>query len=463
MGGFGRLRADAPAAEPSQFRRSLPARARARAAGRAAAVSLLVLAAVAVWPGVTSVQAAPSTLSSDPVRDEYRSQMILPLALGADSGRRMGAGAAVRPLAAAPERAQVELTATLGGGDSLAAMLQRAGVGPRDAAAAAALIGQAVPARAIAPGTEVQVVLGRRPAPGAARSLAALSLRARFDLDLAVKRSGGGLVLERRALAVDDRPLRIRGLVGSSLYRSARAAGAPASAVQQYLRTLAEQGQLGEGLLPTDTYDFVVAYRRAASGEVDSGKLLFAGVERGGKPRAQLLRWGPDGQFLEASGVGQQREGLLAPVPGRITSHFGMRRHPILRYARMHSGLDFKAGYGTPILAVTDAVVQAAGRMGGCGNAVRLAHGGDVATRYCHLSQLAVAPGQAVRRGQVIGYVGSTGLSTGPHLHYEMYRGGRAIDPASVRFVTRAQLEGAELASFRQALATLKAITPGPR
>ena len=101
--------------------------------------------------------------------------------------------------------------------------------------------------------------------------------------------------------------------------------------------------------------------------------------------------------------------------------------------------------------------------MGGCGNAVRLAHGGDVATRYCHLSQLAVAPGQAVRRGQVIGYVGSTGLSTGPHLHYEMYRGGRAIDPASVRFVTRAQLEGAELASFRQALATLKAITPGPR
>ena len=138
-----------------------------------------------------------------------------------------------------------------------------------------------------------------------------------------------------------------------------------------------------------------------------------------------------------------------------------MRRHPILGYRRMHAGLDFKARHGTPIVAVTDGRVTGAGRMGGCGNAVRLRHDGGIDTRYCHMSRIAVNRGQSVRRGQVIGYVGSTGLSTGPHLHYEMYRGGRAIDPASVQYVTRAQLSGAELKRFKDALARIKTVAPG--
>jgi murein DD-endopeptidase MepM/ murein hydrolase activator NlpD len=144
-----------------------------------------------------------------------------------------------------------------------------------------------------------------------------------------------------------------------------------------------------------------------------------------------------------------------------MSSSYGMRRHPILGYRRMHSGVDFRARHGTPIVAVTDGRVTGAGRMGGCGNAVRLRHGGNLDTRYCHMSRIAVQNGQSVRRGQVIGYVGSTGLSTGPHLHYEMYRGGRAIDPAGVSFVTRAQLSGAELRQFRAALAKLKTVEAG--
>ena len=173
------------------------------------------------------------------------------------------------------------------------------------------------------------------------------------------------------------------------------------------------------------------------------------------------MRWGQDGIFYEASGVGEQRNGLIAPVPGRISSGFGMRRHPILGYRRMHAGIDFRARHGTPIVAVTDARVSGAGRMGGCGIAVRLDHGNGLSTRYCHMSRMAVNRGQSVRRGQVIGYVGSTGLSTGPHLHYEMYRNGRAVDPRGVKFVTRAQLEGRELLNFRAALAELKEIEPG--
>jgi murein DD-endopeptidase MepM/ murein hydrolase activator NlpD len=250
-------------------------------------------------------------------------------------------------------------------------------------------------------------------------------------------------------------------MVGASLYRSMRAAGAPASAVQQYLKVLSDQVDMDRAVRATDTFDLIVQYRRAATGERQAGKLLYAGIERGGELTTQLMRWGGEGRFYEASGVGEQRSGLVAPVPGRVSSNYGMRRHPILGYKRMHAGMDFRASYGTPIVAVTDARVSSAGRAGGCGNAVRLDHGGGISTRYCHMSRIAVSRGQSVQRGQVIGYVGSTGLSTGPHLHYEMYRGGRSVNPASVQFVTRAQLSGEELRRFRAKLADLKTIESG--
>lgn len=418
--------------------------------------------AIAAWPGFSAVEAAPAMQIDDRVRDEFRSQMIMPLGLGGDSGRHMGATPLVKPLAAAPERPQIEMLATLVQGDSFGRMLQRAGVGSEDASRVAELVARTMPLGEIEPGTQVDITLGRRPAPGQPRPLDALSFRAKFDLALEIqRRDGGGLALERKPIRVDETPLRIRGVVGNSLYRSMRAAGAPPTAVQQYLKALGEQVDLDSAVRPTDTFDMIVQYKRAATGERQAGQLMYAGIERDGKAKTQLMRWGNEGRFYEASGVGEQRSGLLAPVPGRVSSRFGMRRHPILGYRRMHAGLDFKASYGTPIVAVTDGTVAAAGRMGGCGNAVRLNHGGGMSTRYCHMSRIAVSGGQQVRRGQVIGYVGSTGLSTGAHLHYEMYRGGRAVDPASVNFVTRALLTGVELQRFRDTLSRLKTVETG--
>ncbi len=425
--------------------------------------------ALAFWPNFTPLEAR-SAMPEDPaIRDEFRSQMIMPLAFGADSGKRMGPTEAVIPLASAPERPQIELVATLAPGDSFASMLRRAGVSSGDIGRVSALIGEAMPLSEIEPGTQMDIVLGRRIEPNAPRPLDALKFRARFDLELEVGRQGaiaetgegGSLELSRNFIRVDDTPLRVRGTVGSSLYRSMRSAGVPASAVQDYLRTLDEQIDLDREVRSSDEFDIIIAYRRAATGERQAGQLLYAGLNRGGEPRTQLMRWGSDGRFYEASGVGEQRRGLVAPVPGPISSRYGMRRHPILGYRRMHAGMDFRARRGTPIVAVTDGRVVSAGRAGGCGIAVKLDHGGGLQTRYCHMSRMAVSRGQNVRRGQVIGYVGSTGLSTGPHLHYEMYRGGRAINPASVDFVTRAVLSGTELLDFRQQLLRLKEIEPG--
>lgn len=425
----------------------------------------LAAAALLFWPSFDAVEAAPAMRVDGGVRDEFRSQMIMPIALGSDSGRRMGATAAVVPLTSAPERPTVQLVATLGQGDSFGRMLQRAGVGSSDAARIETMVAAAVPLGDIAAGTRFDLTLGRRTSPSQPRPLDQLDFRARFDLGLAVERrpgpGGGALALVRRPIRVDDTPLRIRGIVGSSLYRSARAAGAPVKAIQEYLRTLDGHMNLELDLVPSDEFDIVVGYKRAGTGESEVGNLLFAGVTRDGRPRAQLLKWGEEGQFYEASGVGQQRIGLAAPVFGRITSGFGMRRHPILGYRRMHAGIDFGAGYGAPIYATSDGVVQFAGWRGGHGKYVRLAHGSGIGTGYGHMSRIAVAAGSRVRRGQVIGYVGSTGLSTGAHLHYELYRNGVAVNPGSVQFVSTATLEGSELAAFKERLAALRELRPG--
>ena len=418
--------------------------------------------ALAFWPDFSALEAASTMTADAATRDEFRSQMILPLALGADSGRHMAATALVTPLASAPERALVQMVATLGQGDSFGRMLQRAGVGSGDAARVSQMVSGAVPLGQITPGTRFDITLGKRISPDQPRPLDRLDFRARFDLNLAVERSGGGLTLLSKPIAVDATPLRIRGVVGASLYRAARAAGAPVSAIQKYLQTLDAHISLEGDVAAGDMFDIVIAHKRSANGESEVGDLLYAGLERGDKPVAQLLRWGSDGQFFEASGLGgQQRGGMAAPVNGRMTSSYGMRRHPILGYVRMHSGIDFGAAYGSPIYAVSDGTVAFAGRHGGHGNYVRLEHGGGIGTGYGHMSRIAVSPGMRVRTGQVIGYVGSSGLSTGPHLHYEAYRGGATVNPLSVRFSYVAAVDGKELAAFKARLAQMKTIAPG--
>ncbi|MFN3818400.1 M23 family metallopeptidase [Blastomonas sp.] len=427
-----------------------------------ATLCLLLTGAYAVWPGIHPLGAA-ATAPAPVALEELRSQMIMPLAFGSDSGRAMAATDAVVALAQAPERPTIELAAVIGRGDSFMRVMQRAGVGSGDAQSVANLVSSVVPLSDIRDGTRIDITLGRRFARNQPRPVESIAFRARFDMNVEIVRAGSTLDLVQKPILVDATPLRIRGTVGSSLYRSARAAGAPPRAIQAYLQTLGSQLSIGSDIRATDEFDIIVDYKRAATGEVEMGELLYAGLERGGKPQAQMLRWkaGSGMQWFEASGVGEERGEFARPVNGAVTSGYGYRRHPILGFRRMHSGIDFRARSGTPIYATADGVVNYSGRKGGYGNFVRIAHGGNIASGYGHMSRIAVSNGTRVRRGQVIGYVGSTGLSTGPHLHYELYRGGRAVDPGSVKFTTRAQLSGSELASFRARLKQLLAVSPG--
>jgi murein DD-endopeptidase MepM/ murein hydrolase activator NlpD len=409
-------------------------------------------------PGAQPIPMAPAQW------EEARALAITPLAFGADTGRRMGATSAVEMLSETPDRPRIELTATLGRGDGFIRSLTRAGVLDGDAKIAGDLVSKAITLGTIEPGTRMDLVLGRRATKHDPRPLDSLQFRAKLELALALERpeEGSALALRRIPIAVDDTPLRIKGVVGDSLYLSARAAGAPAKSVETYLRALGGFLSINRDVSAQDKFDFVIGQRRAETGEVEIGDLLYAGLEKS-KKKVQLMKWTIAGRtdWFEASGVGERRGSFQKPVIGRQTSSFGLRLHPLLGYNRFHKGVDYGAPTGTPIVAVTDGRVIFAGRHGGHGNYIKLTHAGGLATGYAHLSRFAVGSGAFVRQGQVIGYVGSTGLSTGPHLHFEVYRNGAAVNPTSVQFISQPMLAGAELQRFRGQLAGYLTVKPG--
>lgn len=396
--------------------------------------------------------------------EEARAQGIAPLAWGASTGRRMAAGDLVAPLAEVPERPIIELTATLGDGDALDRALVRAGVGRGEAREAARLVASATAVDAIPSGTRLGLTLGRRPSRTVARPLETLNFRARFDLALTLARAGDTLTLTRTPIAVDATPLRVQGLVGASLYRSARAAGVPARAVEAYIKAMATRISIGRDVTAADSFDMVIEQERAATGERRLGNLLFAGLEQGRKP-IRLVRWTGNGErapaWFDAAGQSEKRGVMGMPVAGRVTSNFGMRLHPLLGFMRMHKGIDFGAPYGAPVFAAIDGVVRSAGRNAGYGNFVKLAHANGLASGYGHLSRIAVSPGARVRQGQVIGYIGSTGMSTGPHLHWEVWRNGQSINPRAISFSSVARLSGGNLAAFKRRVASLLTVRPG--
>lgn len=396
-------------------------------------------------------------------REASRGQAIRPLAKGGQSGLRLAATPLAKPVDFAPERPRIALTMMVNPGDRLDAALVRNGVSAGDALRVAALLGPEVGASGSArdsaqPVIPVSLTLGGRPHPGAPRALMQLDMRARFDLAVRIERVGGGLVLRRQPIRIDSQPVRISGRTGAGLYQSLRASGANFAVAQAYLRALAMHVDFETDVPAGARFDLIVAHQRAETGEVRTGALLYAGLNTGQK-HVQLLPWTIDGVagWYDAATIGERRMGMIAPVAARVSSGFGFRLHPLLGYSRLHKGMDYAAVHGTPIRAVTDGVVAQAGWSGGYGQMVRLNHAAGLGTGYAHMSRIAVSPGQRVMQGQVIGYVGSTGLSTGPHLHFEVYRNGVAVNPQSVAFESGALLAGEQLAAFRARLKSVLA------
>jgi murein DD-endopeptidase MepM/ murein hydrolase activator NlpD len=248
---------------------------------------------------------------------------------------------------------------------------------------------------------------------------------------------------------------RAEGKVGSSLYQTGLKYGIPERIMGEMTAMLGYLVDFQRDLKPE--HKFVVIYEQylnAGGSRGRVGKLVYAGIELKGRRYGVWSFKLKDGRidYFNSKGRSIRTALLRTPMDGaRISSGFGQRKHPILGYTRLHRGVDFAASKGTEVYASGDGEVEKAGRAGGLGIRIRIKHAEGYSTVYAHLSRLAkgLKAGDKVRQGQVIGMVGSTGLSTGPHLHYEVWREEQAIDPASIKFETRLALAGEVLAAFR--------------
>ena len=275
------------------------------------------------------------------------------------------------------------------------------------------------------------------------------------DREIAVARNDqGGFVAEDQ-----DRPTREiaalgTGTIQTSLAAAAGRASVPAGVLGEMIAAFSYDVDFQREVKPGDT--FTVLYRRVHDEfgrPTGLGRLVYAEMVLSGT-RLRLYRFTPrDGEpgYFNAVGENIKKPLLRTPVDGaRLTSGFGLRFHPILGYSRMHRGVDFGAPIGTAVYAAGDGMVVRAGRVSGYGNYVEVEHYQQYATAYGHLSAFArgLHPGERVRQGEVIGYVGMTGMATGPHLHYEVHYQGAQVDPLSIKMPALTRLAGDDQKAF---------------
>jgi murein DD-endopeptidase MepM/ murein hydrolase activator NlpD len=421
-----------------------------------ATLGALLLFAILLRPGFGPLPAGTPAMPSA-IEDQWDAMGIGSLERGSPTGMRMAANSRVEPIESAPERAFVDLFATVGR-DGLARSLARIGAATGDAIQVESLVrGEG---GHVLPGTSYSVTLGRKDGAGA-RPVQKVVVRTGMDMRMAVERGDMGLTLTKLPIAVDNRPLRIRGRAGDGLYWALRAAGASGQSAADYLKALATQIDVG-AIAPDDRFDLVLANRHTATGENFPGPLLYAGLERSGQRSLQLVAWNIGGKYSWVDAANNQpvqaSNAMIWPVNARITSTFGMRYHPILHFSRMHKGIDFGAAWGTPIHAAADGQVMSAGWAGGYGEQVKINHGGGLATSYNHMSRMIVSAGTPVHQGQVIGYVGTTGLSTGAHLHYEVLRNGVQVNPMTVRMTSAPAIDPSMTEAIKARLRALLSV-----
>jgi murein DD-endopeptidase MepM/ murein hydrolase activator NlpD len=240
-----------------------------------------------------------------------------------------------------------------------------------------------------------------------------------------------------------------------SLYETALRNQVPRPLIDDLIRIYSYDVDFQRKVAPGDSFEVLFAGEDENGGESKSD-VLFAALTTSGETRRFYRFQSPDDgvvDYYDETGKSAKKFLVRKPLAeGLIASGFGTRRHPLLHYTRMHTGVDWAAAMGTAIYASGNGVIEKIGWEGGYGKYIRIRHTNGYATGYGHMSAFArnMEEGKKVRQGQVIGYVGSTGLSTGAHLHYEILINGRFVDPMKIRLPRGRVLEGSPLASFEQ-------------
>ena len=342
-------------------------------------------------------------------------------------------------------------------GDTLMDLLKRAGVTSADAQDAIDALRSVFNPRTIRPGNALTVTFGGADdgANAGAPRLIKVSLPLDSNRMIEVRRGDDdGFNASSVAQPLSHELVRADGTIRSSLYEDAVAAGIPGPVLSEMIHAFSYDVDFQREIQPGDRFE--AAFTRFVDGQgkvAKSGPLLYASLTHSGHT-LRVYRYQPKGgiaDFFNAKGESVRKALLRTPIDGaRITSGYGMRLHPILGYTIMHKGVDFGAPTGTPITAAGDGIVELEGLRGNYGVYLRVKHNRQYSTAYAHMSRIAsgIHVGSRVHQGEVIGYVGATGLATGPHLYYEVLVDGRQINPLSVRLPTGVRLAGAELKAF---------------
>ncbi len=383
-------------------------------------------------------------------------------ALAAATAARQAEHEAFTAALAAREDRTVEVSR----GETLALVLSRSGVPWDEINPAMAAIADIYNPRRMRPGQSIQIFYEPR---GDKAHLTGLAFRTTPGEAVTVgKTRDGGFRARQVVMPLSFSVAHVSTRVTGSLFQSALNSGATEKEVGELTKVFAYDIDFQRDIFPGDSFEMV--FERFADDEgrtVKTGDLMFAALKtrRGLKAYYRFQAPGDgEGAWYDENGRSARKFLMKTPIDGaRLSSGFGMRRHPILGYSKMHQGTDFAARTGTPIRAAGDGVVQRASYYGGYGNYVRLRHGDNYDTAYAHLSRFApgMRPGARVRQGQVIGYVGTTGRSTGPHLHYEVLHKGRHVNPIKLKLATGRNLDRKELELFRVERARIDALRTG--
>lgn len=271
-----------------------------------------------------------------------------------------------------------------------------------------------------------------------------------------VVRESGRFVAERSEKQLTVVEHRVEGRIDDSLYMAGVRNHLPVPILIEMIRAYSWDVDFQRDIRRNDGFSVLYETLEDANGEiVDYGDIHFAKLVLSGT-ELSIYRFETDTGIVDYfNGQGQSAKKALmrTPIDGaRLSSGYGKRKHPILGYTKMHKGVDFAAPRGTPIYAAGDGVVEFAGTNGGYGKFIRIRHNGEYKTQYAHLKGYArgIRSGKRVRQGQIIGYVGTTGRSTGPHLHYEVVKAGRQVNPMKVKMPSGEKLTGTQLKRFHR-------------
>jgi murein DD-endopeptidase MepM/ murein hydrolase activator NlpD len=364
----------------------------------------------------------------------------------------------VPPPRAKPKPDVIRTSLKVQPGDTIESLLGAYSVGEEDTMAVVAALRKAYNPRQLRPGHVMSISLSRPPEAtedDAMQKLDYLKLHLSPTQEIIVEQADQGYQAKKKEIPVKQELAYISATIRSSFLGAGTHAGIPTSRLMEIIKAFSYDIDFQRDIHPGDKLMVLMEKVVTEEGQfVRYGNIEYAGLKQRGKELAVFrFERGNEAGYYHADGRSVRKSLMRTPVDGaRLSSGFGMRRHPILGYSKMHQGIDFAAPTGTPIYAAGDGVVQVAGRNGGYGNYIRIRHQQGFETAYAHLSGYArgMRSGLKVRQGQVIGYVGSTGRSTGPHLHYEILVGGRQVNPQQARFAPQVQLAGSDLTRFRQ-------------